>query len=84
MAPAMGLSHVHVLNLADAHVAALDDLESHPGSNETFNQGAGSGNSVQGVNNDCREVTGVQIQIEYANPREGDPPVLVLRLTRKK
>jgi UDP-glucose 4-epimerase len=76
--------YVHVLDLADAHIAALDYLESHPGAGETFNLGTGSGNSVQEVIDVCQKVTGFHIRVEYSHRREGDPPVLVAGADKAK
>lgn len=69
--------YIHVLDLADAHIAALDYLSVHPNTGEAFNLGTGKGNSVQEVIDVCRQVTGCSIKVEHANRREGDPPVLV-------
>ena len=41
--------YLHVCDLAEAHVAALQWLGSHPGSLDTFNLGTGQGTSVKEV-----------------------------------
>lgn len=66
--------YVHVLDLADAHLKALEYLQRHNQS-EIFNLGTGSGFSVQEVIDAARRVTGVDIPVEYVGRRPGDPAV---------
>lgn len=67
--------YVHVLDLADAHVLALEALE--PGDARSYNLGNGRGYSVREVIDVCRQVTGAAIPEVQAQRRAGDPPVLV-------
>jgi UDP-glucose 4-epimerase len=67
--------YVHVEDLADAHVRALEVLE--PGVARAFNLGNGQGYSVRQVIDVAREVTGADIAVEASPRRAGDPPVLV-------
>ena len=66
--------YVHVADLADAHIAALEALPKVQG---PFNLGTGSGDSVQTVLDAVERVTGLPLRREIAPRREGDPPVLV-------
>ena len=66
---------IHVMDLAEAHVLALDAIE--PGSVKVYNLGNGEGFSVKQVIESCREVTGHAIPAEVAPRRPGDPPRLV-------
>jgi UDP-glucose 4-epimerase len=67
--------YVHVVDLADAHVLAVECIE--PGSQRAYNLGSGTGFSVRQVIDTCRAVTGRAIP-EVASPRRaGDPPILV-------
>jgi len=68
--------YVHVSDLADAHLAALDHLSSG-GQSGPYNLGAGRGYSVNEVIDVCRAVTGRPIAVRYVGRRDGDPPVLV-------
>jgi UDP-glucose 4-epimerase len=68
--------YVHVLDLADAHVRALDLMAAHPGAH-AFNLGNGNGFSVMQVIDTARHVTGREIAFEQAPRRAGDPAVLV-------
>jgi UDP-glucose 4-epimerase len=68
--------YVHVVDLADGHLAALDYLAAG-GESGAFNLGTGRGHSVQEVIHMCRAVTGRAIPIEWAPRREGDPAALV-------
>ena len=67
--------YVHVLDLADAHVRALDALRA--GEAKAFNLGNGAGASVAEVIATVREVTGREVPTRLAPRRAGDPPVLV-------
>ena len=67
--------YVHVLDLADAHLRALDALRS--GEAKAFNLGNGAGASVAEVIATVREVTGREVPTSLAPRRAGDPPVLV-------
>lgn len=64
--------YIHVTDLADAHVKALDYL-AKGGKSEILNCGYGHGFSVKQVLNKVREVTGVQIKVEESPRRAGDP-----------
>lgn len=65
---------MHVADLADAHIAALEAL---PGVQGSFNLGTGTGDSVQTVLDTVEAVTGSALVREAAPRRAGDPPVLV-------
>ncbi|MDB4938259.1 MAG: UDP-glucose 4-epimerase [Labilithrix sp.] len=68
--------YIHVVDLADAHIAALSYLEGN-GASGAFNLGTGQGHSVAEVIDVCRAVTGREIPVVYGPRREGDPPALV-------
>lgn len=64
--------YIHVVDLADAHVKALEFLQREDRS-DVFNLGTGHGSSVQQIINAAREVSGLPIPVEYAERRPGDP-----------
>ncbi len=68
--------YVHVMDLADAHLAALEYLE-RDGESGAFNLGTGHGHSVDEVIRTCAAVTGREIPVVYGRRREGDPASLV-------
>ncbi|MBF0560170.1 MAG: UDP-glucose 4-epimerase GalE [Nitrospirae bacterium] len=68
--------YVHVTDLADAHVLALEYL-SAGGDSNAFNLGNGSGFSVREVIDVARKVSGRNIKAAECPRRAGDPPVLV-------
>lgn len=68
--------YVHVLDLADAHLRALDWMGREPGAHR-FNLGNGNGFSVLEVIEAARKVSGRDIPYEIGPRRAGDPPVLV-------
>lgn len=75
--------YIHVSDLADAHVLALDALQSGCTST-SFNLGTGSGFSVREVIQTATEITGCNIPVVEGPRRPGDPPRLVAHSTRAK
>ena len=67
--------YIHVEDLADAHLAALERIG--PRVEMKLNLGTGQGVSVREVVDACRRVTGREIPCRVAPRRPGDPPVLV-------
>jgi UDP-glucose 4-epimerase len=67
--------YIHVTDLADAHLLALET--SVPGAHRIYNLGNGTGFSVKQVIETCRQVTGHAIPAEVAERRAGDPATLV-------
>jgi UDP-glucose-4-epimerase GalE len=64
--------YVHVIDLADAHVRALELLEAG-GESTTVNLGTGTGSSVQEVVDATRRVSGTEVPVNYVARRLGDP-----------
>lgn len=75
--------YVHVEDLADAHLLALERLEEQGGM-EVFNLGNGAGFSVLQVIEAARRVTGRTIPIRRAPRRPGDPDGLVASSARAR
>ena len=67
--------YVHVIDLADAHILALEALAD--GQSRVYNLGSGTGYSVQQVIEAAREVTGHEIPAQVGERRAGDLPKLV-------
>lgn len=67
--------YIHIRDLADAHMLALES--NTPGQHKIYNLGSGAGYSVREVVEMCREVTGHPIPAEVAPRRAGDPAVLI-------
>jgi UDP-glucose 4-epimerase len=67
--------YIHIVDLAQAHVLALDALESRE--TMTYNLGNGAGHSVREVIEVARQVTGHPIPAVEAPRRPGDAPRLV-------
>jgi UDP-glucose 4-epimerase len=72
--------YVHVDDLAEAHLLALDAAE--PGEHRIYNLGNGAGFSVRDVVEAVRRVTGHPVPTEIAPRRPGDPAVLVASSAR--
>lgn len=68
--------YIHVMDLAEAHILALDKLRKYNKS-DVYNLGNGEGFSVKEVIATARKVTGHPIPAEIAGRRAGDPAVLV-------
>jgi len=66
--------YVHVLDLAQAHILALEALDDE---SRVYNLGNGDGYSVREVIETARSVTGAEIPAETGPRRPGDPPVLI-------
>ena len=74
--------YVHVLDLAEAHIAALDYTDNAVREYETFNVGTGTGSSVFEVINEIRKVSGIDFEIDVQTRRAGDPPFLCADVSR--
>jgi UDP-glucose 4-epimerase len=68
--------YVHVTDLADAHVLALEYLLKG-GASDAFNLGTGKGYSVLDVVSAVEQITGQTLQKNVRPRRPGDPPVLI-------
>lgn len=68
--------YIHVLDLADAHIKAVEYLESGKGSN-VFNLGNGVGFSVKEMIVAAEEATGQDIKVVIGERRAGDPAQLI-------
>jgi len=69
--------YIHVSDLADAHVLALDRLFAAPGHSMRFNCGYGNGFSVTEVLDAVERVAGRSVNRRFEGRRPGDPPALV-------
>jgi UDP-glucose-4-epimerase GalE len=75
--------YVHVGDLARAHLAALERLESgHPGG--AWNLGGGTGTSVLEVVDAVARVTGREVAHDFGPRRPGDPSSLVADVSRAR
>lgn len=75
--------YIHVNDLVDAHLLALEYLFGG-GKSDVFNLGNGKGFSVLEVIETARKVTGLPLKVEIGPRREGDPAVLVADSTKAK
>ncbi len=67
--------YIHVDDLAEAHLLALENLS--PGKHLRYNLGTGRGYSVREVIRLAEEVTGQRVPVQQGPRRAGDPPALV-------
>jgi len=74
---------VHVNDLADAHLRAIDWLARHGGSH-AFNLGSGVGYSVRQVLDETARITGRNVPHAIGPRRPGDSPKLVGDITKAK
>ncbi len=75
--------YIHVMDLAEAHILALEYLFSG-GKSDVFNCGYGKGYSVLEIVNFTKNVTGVDFKVEYSKRREGDSPKLIADASKIK
>jgi UDP-glucose 4-epimerase len=74
--------YVHVIDLIDAHIKALNSL-GKPG-HEIYNLGSGSGYSVREVVKAASDAIGHQIPFVDSPRRAGDPAVLIADISKAK
>ncbi len=67
--------YIHVSDLADAHILAVEATEEGKGNH--YNIGTGVGNSVLEVIRDTEEVIGQKIPVKMLPRRDGDTSILV-------
>jgi UDP-arabinose 4-epimerase len=75
--------YIHVSDLAEAHVLALQSLERGAGSG-VYNLGNGEGFSVREVIAAAERVTGKPAPVVFASRRPGDPALLVASSQKAK
>ena len=68
--------YIHVMDLAEAHLLALEDLYQNQ-SSEIYNIGNNQGFSVSEIVNAAKEITQKKINIEISDRRKGDPGQLI-------
>jgi len=73
--------YIHVLDLASAHVAALNYL-ADGGGNNVWNVGAGRGNSNWDVIRTVKRASGVDFAVDLVPRRAGDPAELIADATK--
>jgi UDP-glucose 4-epimerase len=73
--------YIHVVDLADAHLLAVDYLRGG-GTSETLNCGYGHGYSVREVLDSVQRIGGTPLRVIEGPRRAGDPPSLVAESLR--
>ncbi len=76
--------YVHVLDLAEAHLAALSYLARDDRKHSTFNVGTGVGASVLEVLNEIKRASKIDFEVDVQPRRPGDPPYLCADVSRIK
>lgn len=67
--------YVHVIDIADAHISSIGNLDRNPYA--LYNLGCGSGYTVDEVIRTIQNVSGLNVPFEYVGRRAGDPAALV-------
>ncbi|NPA40816.1 MAG: UDP-glucose 4-epimerase GalE [Aquificae bacterium] len=75
--------YIHVVDLAKAHIDALEYLFEHE-SSDVFNLGTGKGCSVMEVIEAVKRITGKDFKVKLSDRRPGDPPILVAKAEKAK
>ena len=73
--------YIHVMDLADGHLKALDYIQKHPGL-EIFNLGTGNGTSVLEIVKAFEKASGQKVPYKIAPRRAGDLPAYYADNTR--
>ena len=74
--------YIHVQDLAQAHLSALDHLDTDERGASVFNVGTGTGASVKDVIDEIGRASGLDVTPDIAERRAGDPPRLVAAADR--
>ena len=69
--------YIHVLDIADGHLKALNFLLNNDSQIITFNLGSGLGTSVLDLVNTFKKVNNLNFPIIFENRRKGDVPKLI-------
>ncbi|MGP4082427.1 UDP-glucose 4-epimerase GalE [Pseudalkalibacillus sp. R45] len=69
--------YIHVSDLAEGHIRALEHLLDEKLNNTTYNLGNGNGYSVKQLIDTCERITGGKAKVVYDPRRKGDPPRLI-------
>ncbi len=75
--------YIHVNDLADAHIRAMEHLLKG-GKSDTFNLGNGNGYTVREVVDAIKKVTGVTLDVKVGPRRAGDAPSLISNCQKAK
>jgi len=75
--------YIHVNDLADAHILAMNKLSDNCISN-VYNLGNGRGFSVKQVIDTVKEVTGSNVEYAITDRRSGDPAILIASSDKAK
>ena len=73
--------YIHVMDLADAHLLALEYLK-QGGESRALNLGTGNGHSVMEVISAVKRISGLLPPTRPVEKRPGDPPVLVADVSK--
>ncbi len=76
--------YVHVVDLVDAHLLALERLAVAPGPLGAFNLGTKEGFSVRQIVEGVERATGHHLPVAYGPRRAGDPAALIADSTRAR
>lgn len=75
--------YIHVEDLIEAHILALDYLQ-HGGESNIFNLGSNQGFSVKEIIETVKQATGIDIPVKIGERRAGDPSKLIASATKAK
>lgn len=76
--------YIHVIDLAEAHVAALELLKKEKGEFYAYNVGTGKGYSVLEVVETVKKISGISFNAPVGPRRKGDPARLVAKTEKIK
>ena len=69
--------YIHVMDLAEGHVAALNYMKEKKSHFLILNLGTGKGTSILELIKNFESINKIKIHLKYMGPREGDTPILL-------
>ena len=76
--------YIHIVDLVEGHIAALEFLQTKDSCYEAINLGSGSGYSVFEIINQFELTTGIQIPYKIAAKRDGDIAISLADISKAK
>ena len=76
--------YIHVMDVAEGHVKALDFLSTRGNGISSLNLGSGKNTTVLELIKVFEKVNNVKINYEFSSKRIGDPPILIANISLAK
>ena len=74
--------YIHIIDLAEGHIAALNYLKSNKFTYEIINLGSNNGYSVFEIINEFHRITGYKVNYKVVERRSGDIPISIADISK--